>query len=331
MKLTNAELQNLYYTYRPDEWAKDYIEPENDIVLDEWQKSFLTDDRRRILLLIHRQGGKSTAVAIKAVHRAVFRDDQTILLFSPTQRQSSELFYNVRKMIKSVPDYENLLTVDNVTSLELTNGSRIISLPGTNWNIRGYRADMVIIDEAAGVPDEVFDAVSPMLLTTNGQFIQLSTPNKKKGAFYNSYQSEAWGRYTVKVSDNPRMQTPDKQQFLKAELTDRGSRVYSQEYECEFLSNIEGGTFNRSWYRFVDDPMNGQYKVRYWDLAASETRGDWVSATKMSMTDGEYCIEHSIHFQGTAKEVKDLLISTCEKEGEYMSVVIELEGGSESK
>lgn len=276
MDLTDAELQNLIYTYRPVEWASAYIEPTEDLVLDEWQKRFLEDERRRLLLLIHRQGGKSTVVSIKAVHRAIFRDNQTILLFSPTQRQSSELFYRVRKMVKSVPEYESQLTVDNVTSLELRNGSRIISLPGTSWNVRGYKADLVIIDEAAGVPDAVFDAVSPMLLTTNGQLVIVSTPQSKSGDFYRAYMSDVWGKYVVRASDNPRMQAPDKVDFLNTELLDRGSRIYSQEYECEFLDDMDIGRIRRSWWRFYDIDSLQKLRSRSSDIYIS-----WDTASKI--------------------------------------------------
>ena len=299
MELNDVELQNLYFTYRPTDWAKEYIEPIAEIELDPWQKEFLQDNRRRLLLLIHRQGGKSTVVSIKAVHRALFRDNQTVLLFSPTQRQSSELFYTVRKMIKSVPEYEAELVVDNVTSLELRNGSRIISLPGTNWNIRGYHADLVIIDEAAGVDDKVFAAVSPMLLTTNGQFILVSTPDKKVGEFYKAYVSDIWSKYVVRASENPRMQTSDKLIFLQTELVDRGSRIYNQEYECEFLDDMDVGRVKRGWWSFynIDDLSKLRSKSSdiyiSWDTASKikELNDFSVATVWLRIRDHHYLLE----------------------------------------
>lgn len=252
LDLSDAELENIYWTYRPDKWAEDMIEPILDIKLDPWQKQFLVDTRKRQLLLVHRQAGKSTSVAIKALHRAIFRSDQTILLVSPTQRQSSELFHTVRKLVKSIPEYAYDLVVDNVTSLELRNGSRIYSLPGTQWNIRGYSANLIIIDEAAGVPDEVFSAVSPMLLTTQGQFVLVSTPQRKQGEFYKAFVSDVWQKYVIPASQNPRMQTQEMQDFLHTELITHGSRIYSQEYECEFLDDMDSGRVKRGWWQFYD-------------------------------------------------------------------------------
>ena len=250
--MNDLELQDLYFTYNPHKWAEMYVEETEGIELDQWQQEFLKDNGKKLLLNCHRQSGKSTAVSIKAVHRAVTRDDQTILLVSTTQRQSSELFYKVRKVVKSTSEYSKMLTTDNIMSLALTNGSRIISLPGTDWNLRGYTADMVIVDEAAGVEDSVFDALSPMLLTTDGTFIMLSTPRGNSGKFYEASISDNWKKYVIRASENPRMQTPEKLQFLREELIIRGSRMYAQEYECEFLDNLDVGRIKRDWWKFYD-------------------------------------------------------------------------------
>jgi hypothetical protein len=51
-----------------------------------------------------------------------------------------------------------------LTKLELANGSRILSLPGSERTVRGYAAaDLVVIDEATRVDDELISAVRPML------------------------------------------------------------------------------------------------------------------------------------------------------------------------
>ena len=252
MNLNNYELQDLYFTYHPSEWAKAYMEPVLGLTLDDWQKAFLDDDGKRLLLIIHRQGGKSTAVALKAIHRALYRTNQTVVLISPSQRQSSDLLRTIRKMLEAVPEYRDRITVDNVLTLELSNGSRIVSYPGTSWTIRGATANLVIIDEAAGVPDEIFTAVSPMLLTTNGQYVVISTPKSKSGTFYAFYASDEWKKYRMRASENQRMQLHERAEFLATEYKSIGSRLYSREYECEFLDDADVGLVKRTWWRYYD-------------------------------------------------------------------------------
>ena len=59
---------------------------------DPWQRDVLETDHKRTLLLITRQGGKSTTVAAKALHRAASKPGALVLLLSPSLRQSQELF-----------------------------------------------------------------------------------------------------------------------------------------------------------------------------------------------------------------------------------------------
>ncbi len=276
LDLTDAELQDLMWTYEPDSWAEDIIQPVTEFELDPWQREFLRDMRKKLVLLVHRQGGKSTAVGIKALHRAIFREGQTIILVSPTQRQSSELLRKIRELIRQIPEYAAMSITDNALSVELSNRSRIISLPATSWNIRGVTANLIIVDEAAGVPDEIYAALSPMLLTTHGQFILVSTPLSKSGKFYEYHQSDLWTNYVIRASENPRMQTPEMQAFLQDELIGLGSRIYGQEYECDFLDDMDVGRIKRSWWQFYDVDSVTELRAQSSDIYIS-----WDTAQKV--------------------------------------------------
>src|SRR5919204_5333895 len=62
------------------------------IVPDPWQADVLRSTAPRMLLNCSRQSGKSTVVAILAVHTALYDPGALVLLLSPTLRQSGELF-----------------------------------------------------------------------------------------------------------------------------------------------------------------------------------------------------------------------------------------------
>src|SRR5262249_58061446 len=88
--------------------------------------------------------------------------------------------------VKGAPE----LREESVLRCELANGSRIVSLPGTERTVRGYsKADLIIIDEAARVEDSLLVATRPMMAVSEGggRLIALSTPAGKRGWFY-----EAW-------------------------------------------------------------------------------------------------------------------------------------------
>ena len=57
--------------------------------------------------------------------------------------------------------------------------------------MRGYAAaDLVIIDEAARVEDDLISAFRPMLATSNGRLIALTTPAGKRGWFFDAWHGD---------------------------------------------------------------------------------------------------------------------------------------------
>src|SRR5437868_2312167 len=148
---------------------------------DPWQCELLRSTAPQILMLNARQTGKSTATAALALHHAINLNSALVLLLAPTLRQSQELFRKVLHLRARLP-YDVPLLRENSLSLEFPNGSRIICLPGTEATIRGYSGvTLLIIDEAAGVADELYFSVRPMLAVSAGRLVCLSTPKGKRG------------------------------------------------------------------------------------------------------------------------------------------------------
>ncbi len=189
---------------------------------------------KNIILNCSRQWGKSTVAAIKAVHHAILNPESTILVVSKTVRQSGELLLKAAFFLERA---EIHFTGDRVNrvSLLLPNRSRILAVPGEESNIRGISAvHLLIIDEAARVKREVFDATSPMLATTNGQMMLLSTPWDRRGFFWEVWDKgdpAHWFKLAVPATECPRIP----QSFLDRELAQRGNRFVRREYMCEFL------------------------------------------------------------------------------------------------
>lgn len=224
---------------------------------DPWQAQFLESSANRILMNCSRQSGKSTMAAIIAMHTAQYFAPALVLLLSKAFRQSQELFRKVLAVYRDLgrpvpPEAETALR------LELKNGSRIISLPGKEESVRSFSGvKLLIIDEAARVPDELYYAVRPMLAVSGGKLIGLSTPFGTRGWFYEAWRSaEAWERYEVPAPDCPRIPA----EFLEEESRVLGEWWYRQEYYCEFLDN-ETQAFTRD---DIDKALSEE--VETWDL-----------------------------------------------------------------
>ncbi len=199
---------------------------------DEWQAAVLRSDHPRILLNAARQTGKSQTCAVLAVHAAVYEPGALILLLSASLRQSQELFRKVTAVYRSlgrpVPSES-----ENALSLTLENGSRCVSLPASEGTIRAYSAvRLLLIDEAARVPDDTIAACRPFLAVSGGRLVMLSTPFGRRGAFYEAWTDggPTWQRYEVKAADCPRISAA----FLAEERAALGEWFYAAEYECQF-------------------------------------------------------------------------------------------------
>lgn len=203
---------------------------------DPWQGDLLTSTAPRALLLCSRQSGKTTTTAVIALHTAIYLPGSLIIIVSPSQSQSGEMLRTVKAlhtMLDGVPEAIG----DSVLKFELTNGSRILALPGSALTVRGYAAPaMVIVDEAAGVSDDLIQAVFPMLATRkDGRLILLTTPKGKRGFFYETWISGGpeWKRVKITAADCPRISPA----FLAEQMKLLGPTRYAEEYDCCFVDN----------------------------------------------------------------------------------------------
>jgi hypothetical protein len=140
---------------------------------------------------------------------------------------------------------------DNKLSCALDNGSRIVSLPGTEESIRGYAASLIIEDEAARVSDDLYYSIRPMLAVTQGDLILMSTPFGMRGHFYEEWEKgEGWQRFEVPATEIPTI-TPE---FLDSERKSLGDYWFQQEYMCKFLEPIGSlFTFDQIQSAFTDE------------------------------------------------------------------------------
>jgi hypothetical protein len=206
----------------------------------------LTPGKRRfyapapwILLNCCRQSGKSTTTAAVALHTALYHPG-LILLVSPSLRQSKELFAKATGFLKDLEPAE-VLEEDNKSSCTLANGARIVSLPGDPDTLRGYSAPKLIIkDEAAYVSDAMQAALDPMLAVSKGRLIEMSSPNGKRGHFYENWK-DGIGVERIKIIGRqcPRIGT----EFLDKMRQKLGPLLFAQEFEGEFI-DAESSAFS---------------------------------------------------------------------------------------
>lgn len=224
--------RELRHALDPVAFARDRL----GLVPDDWQARVLRSSSNRLLLNCTRQAGKSTTTAALASHTALYQPGSLILMVSRAHRQSMELFAKVAGFLR---DAGATLEEDNKQSCQLSNGSRVVSLPGDKGDVlRGYSApSLIVFDEAAFALDEVYQACRPMLAVSGGRLALLSTPHGKRGFFYDAWHSktETWQRERVPAEQCPRISS----EFLTTERATIGEFWFRQEYGCEFVATSD--------------------------------------------------------------------------------------------
>jgi hypothetical protein len=257
VRLANQFLEMLAQGIEPPEDTPDPVAFAQGLGFDPdpWQAEMLHSDAGRVLLNCSRQSGKSTTTAVLALYTAIFRPNSSILVLSPSLRQSSELF-------RKVHDFKGRASVatreETKLSMVLANGSRMVALPGKEGTIRGFSdIDLLVVDEAARVPDELYYAIRPMLAVSGGRLIALSTPFGKRGWFFDAWtKGDAWFRVEVPATECPRIGAA----FLDEERIALGDFWFEQEYMCVFHDDLLA--------TFTYDEITGMFReeVEMWDL-----------------------------------------------------------------
>lgn len=232
--------------------------------LDPWQESVLAYEGHQALRC-GRQTGKSEIISEKAVKIATEKEKISILVISSSQRQSSLLFEKIKGKIDilhkakineyfkdKTPTHKELKEAEwkiglfkempTQTRIMLNNGSIIRCLPTgkTGVFIRGFSIDFLICDEAAFIPEPVWNAIMPMIAVSQktrgyGWLILISTPWGKGGFFWECCNNPDFKQTHITSEECPRIS----KDFLKKERSRMSRQEYEQEYLAKFVDDFQ--------------------------------------------------------------------------------------------
>ena len=234
-----------------------------EVKLDKWQQEVM-DYEGNICIRAGRQVGKSTVISMKAIRFAQEHPNSTTIIIAASQRQSGLLFEKIRAEFdiihetafrpymkfgmkwfqKKEVEEEHGIYEDSPTQtrISLKNGSKIYSLPAgrTGVTIRGFSIDMLIVDEAAYIPESVWNAVIPMIAVSKetrglGSIILLSSPFGKGGYFFQACHDPDFRQWHISSEDCIRIP----RDFLKKERSRMSKMEYAQEYLGDFVDEFD--------------------------------------------------------------------------------------------
>jgi len=221
--------------------------------LDKWQQTVL-DTKGNMCICSPRQMGKSTIISQDAGDYAINNPKKSIMIIASVERQALLLFEKVLSYIYGKAKTQIKKKKDKPTKheLKLKNGSIIRCLPTgeSGYGIRGFTIDRLYADEAAFIKEAVWAAVTPMLSTTGGDIILLSTPFGIENYFYRMFHSDKFTSIHVDpeevIKHRPEPQKTNLIEFRKDEKERMTKLQYQQEHMGLFVGGIQ---------RFFEDDL----------------------------------------------------------------------------
>jgi hypothetical protein len=198
----------------------------------------------RIAAATGRQLGKSLTAACCALYVAETRKNATVLICSPSQRQSILMLRRVAQLFHAQGSAAPKAVSESATMLKLSNNSWIVAVPGgSEQTVRGFSSiNCLITDESASVGTDLWNSVTPMCGTVPDNIILcIGTPRGSRSWFWKTCTTpdNGWLKFEIKATDVPHRIPPS---FLAEEKLRLGP-FFEREYMVNWKSSNEDSIF----------------------------------------------------------------------------------------
>jgi hypothetical protein len=224
-----------------------------------YQVDMACDDAEYRIVVAGRQVGKSRSLAKIALHFSSTRSNVFVLIISATDDAAKRLLADVGNLAAGSPLLRGSVVVSDKSLLTLTNGSQIKSVPASIKQIRGWPVDLLIVDEAGFVDNEIWDAAEATIAARPGaRVIVTSSPwgsmehwfrkmwNRGNDSPDATYRSWHWSMLDSPITNKARIeewrQNRTNEWFRRevlGEFTDENGSFFSEEELMNCVADYE--------------------------------------------------------------------------------------------
>lgn len=258
--------------------------------LEEWQQEVydaMADSYRSGNIYVvksKRQVGKSCLAAILLIQFALKWKTISVVV-EPTQAQSRRLFKQITDMMAATGLVKSANS--QLLTMEFSNGSEILFKSAEQKDaLRGFTVSgLLVIDEAAFIPDPIFEILYPTCDANNAPILVISTPLFCSGEFYNLYTRGMNGDKRIRsfnwsVYDTSKYLSKEKLDYYRETIS---PLKFKSEYLGEFIS--EGSYIFGDLNPCVFDGYEGTPKPLY--AAIDWGAGNGGDYTVIMLMDGD--------------------------------------------
>lgn len=231
------------------------------------------------IVLAARQAGKSTVYTIFALWYAMFNKDKGVLICANKFATAKELMERIQLAYELLPSWLKLGCKEyNKGRVVFENDSRIEISATSGTSARGKSGEILIIDEAAFVPNnimsEFIQSVLPIVSSRPGsKIIAVSTPNGTGNWYYETYHKalynigeDGWKSFRIDWWDVPGRDEDWKRKKLAEFNGDL--RQFAQEYGNSFLGSSQTLVGARTIEQYKKESEEyaeaDEYKMKDW-------------------------------------------------------------------
>jgi hypothetical protein len=200
-------------------------------------------ENRRIIIMESRQAGKTTTSAAYILWYTLFQADKNVAILANKEKTSREILSRYQLMYENLPIWmQQGIKVWNKGDIELENGSKCFTAATTAAGIRSKSVNLLYIDEAAIIPNNIADAfftsVYPVVSAGKTTKILITSTPLGYNHFWKFWNDAENGRNGFTPLFIPYWEIPGRDEKWAAEQRGvLGEVKYNQEVLCKFLGS----------------------------------------------------------------------------------------------
>jgi hypothetical protein len=200
-------------------------------------------ENRRVILMEGRQQGKTTTSAAYILWYTVFQESKSVAILANKATAAREVLDRYQIMYEGLPKWMQQGIIGwNKGDIELENGSKVFTAATSTSGIRGKTVNMLYIDEAAIIPNNVaeafFASVYPTISAGKTTKILLSSTPLGYNHFWKFWNDAEKGRNGFVTLFIPYWEIPGRDEIWAEEQHKLlGDLKFNQEVLCKFLGS----------------------------------------------------------------------------------------------